>query len=113
MLNKPTSLDPLFQALGDATRRVIVERLTRGPLPVTALARDLPISLPGVMQHLAVLERCGLIRSEKTGRTRTCTLDPGALLAVTRWCDAQRAVWNDRLDALGHSLDDTQPQDAL
>lgn len=106
MLNLLDSPAPLFHALGDPTRLGIIERLSHGPTPVSHLSRDLPISLPGVMQHLAVLENCGLVRSEKTGRVRTCMLNPDALKTVTGWCDMQRTRWEERLDALGRYLDE-------
>ena len=71
----PNYLDEVFHALADPSRRVIVERLSRGPASVSELARPLPMSLPSVVQHLQVLESSGLIRSEKVGRVRTCHLE--------------------------------------
>ena len=78
MLNQSADLDRLFQALADPARRAMVERLARGPAPVSELARPLPMSLPSAMQHLSVLEAAGLVRSEKVGRVRTCAIAPGA-----------------------------------
>ena len=72
MLNQQTSLDLAFQALADPTRRAMVERLSRGPASVSELAKPLDMSLPAVMQHLAMLESSGLVRSQKVGRVRTC-----------------------------------------
>ena len=79
MLNQLTDLDRLFHALADPARRAMVERLALGPAPVSELARPLPMSLPSAMQHLGVLEAAGLVRSKKTGRVRTCSIDPQAL----------------------------------
>src|SRR5258708_22673613 len=79
MLNQSSDLDRLFHALADPARRAIVERLSRGPAPASELARPLPMSLPAAMQHLGVLGAAGLVRSEKIGRGRTCSIEPQAL----------------------------------
>ena len=104
MLNQSTDLDRLFHALADPTRRAMVERLSRGPAPVSELARPLPMSLPAAMQHLGVLEAAGLVRSEKVGRVRTCAVEPQALSQVEQWIDARRSEWEQRLDRLGEYL---------
>src|SRR5215831_18215608 len=98
-------VDRVFQALADPSRRVILERLSRGPASVSELAKPLPMSLPAVVQHLQVLETSGLIRSEKVGRVRTCQIEPMALRPVERWISEQRASWENRLDRLGEYLD--------
>lgn len=100
MLNESPGLDRLFHALADPARRAMVERLSRGPAPVSELARPLPMSLPSAMQHLAVLEAAGLVRSEKIGRVRTCTIEAGALSQAEQWIDARRQEWERRLDRL-------------
>jgi DNA-binding transcriptional ArsR family regulator len=97
-------VDRVFQALADPSRRVIVERLSRGPASVSELARPLPMSLPAVVQHLQVLETSGLVRSEKSGRVRTCQIDPAALRPVEQWISARRSNWERRLDRLGDYL---------
>jgi DNA-binding transcriptional ArsR family regulator len=94
----------MFQALADPARRAIVERLSRGPLSVTALAKPLPMSLPAVMQHLQMLESSGLVRSQKVGRVRTCTLEEAALRKVEQWVASRRATWEQRFDRLGSFL---------
>lgn len=104
MLNQSTDLDRLFQALADPARRAIIERLSRGPAPVSELARPLPMSLPSAMQHLGVLEAAGLVRSEKVGRVRTCAIQPQALGQVEQWINARRIEWDQRLDRLGDYL---------
>jgi DNA-binding transcriptional ArsR family regulator len=104
MLNQSPSLDGLFHALADPARRAMVARLSRGPAPVSELARPLPMSLPSVMQHLAVLEAAGLVRSEKFGRIRTCTIQPAALSLAEQWINARRQEWEGRLDRLGDYL---------
>jgi DNA-binding transcriptional ArsR family regulator len=103
MLNH-SHLDRLFHALADPARRAIVERLSRGPAPVSELARPLPMSLPAAMQHLGVLEAAGLVRSEKVGRVRTCAIEPQALSQAEQWINARRTEWQHRLDRLGEYL---------
>jgi DNA-binding transcriptional ArsR family regulator len=104
MLNHSVPLDLTFAALADPSRRDIVERLTLGPATVTELAAPLTMSLPAVLQHLRVLETSGLIRTEKTGRVRTCRIEPGALQAADRWFTARRTDLATKLDRLGDHL---------
>jgi DNA-binding transcriptional ArsR family regulator len=112
MLNH--SVDAVFAALADPTRRQIVERLGRGPASVSELAAPLPMSLPAVVQHLQVLEASGLVRSEKVGRVRTCRLEVKRLDTVQDWIEARRRTWERRLDRLGDYLatqtDDPEPK---
>ena len=91
-------LDDLFQALADPTRRAVVERLGRGPASTSELARPFAMALPSFTQHLAVLERCGLVASAKAGRVRTYRLSPERLDAAEHWLASQRLVWQQRLD---------------
>ena len=98
------SVDRVFHALADPSRRVIVERLSREPASVSELARPLPMSLPAVVQHLQVLETSGLVRSEKIGRVRICKIEPAALRPVEQWISARRSNWERRLDRLGDYL---------
>ncbi|MBV8088762.1 MAG: helix-turn-helix transcriptional regulator [Alphaproteobacteria bacterium] len=104
MLNRSPDLDLLFHALSDPWRRAMVERLSRGPAPVSELARPLPMSLPAAMQHLAVLTVAGLVHSEKVGRVRTCAIKPEALSQAEHWISARRVEWENRLDRLGDYL---------
>jgi DNA-binding transcriptional ArsR family regulator len=106
MLNQTTALDLMFQALSDPSRRVIVERLSRGPASFSELARPLAMSLPAVFQHLQVLEASGLVRSEKIGRMRICRIEPTALWAAEQWITERRMEWERRLDRLGDYLAD-------
>ena len=101
MPNQRPSLDLLFQALVDPSRRRIVERLIQGPASVKELAQPFAMSLPAVMQHLGVIETCGLVRSEKVGRVRTCHIEPGGLRLAEDWLSGQRTAWENRLDRLG------------
>jgi len=103
-----TALDLAFQALADPTRRVMVERLARGPASVSELAEPLEMTLSAVVQHLAVLEASGLVRSQKVGRVRTCRIEPVALQGAERWIAARRASWESRLDKLGEFLAETE-----
>jgi DNA-binding transcriptional ArsR family regulator len=102
-------LDLAFHALADNNRRAIVVRLTRGAASVSELAAPLGVSLPTLLQHLDVLQRSGLVRSEKVGRVRTCRLEPGPLRTVEHWIADHRAVWEGRLDLLGVVLEDAFP----
>lgn len=110
MVNHGQRLDQIFQALADTTRREMVERLIRGPATVTELAKPFAMSLPAVMQHLRVLEACGLVRTEKIGRTRTCHIEPAALRTAESWLGGQRTAWERRLDRLGDHLSDQPGQ---
>ena len=106
MLNyQSTPLDRAYQALGDTTRRALVERLSHGPATVTQLAQGQPMSLPAVMQHLKVLEESGLVKSEKHGRVRTCRVAPEMLSQAERWIAERRQMWERNLDRLAEFLD--------
>ena len=107
MLKRSGKLDLLFTALGDPVRRAMVERLSEGAVSVSSLARPLAISLSSAMQHLAVLEACGLVKTRKRGRVRICQLDAAALGQVERWL-AQRAIWTDRLIRLERLMGEQQ-----
>ena len=97
-------LTRVFQALTDPTCRAVLERLTRGPAPVSELAQPFRMALPSFVQHLQVLEKCGLVQSKKQGRVRTYTLAPQPLKAAEHWLSVQRAHWERRLDALDDFL---------
>lgn len=104
MLNNSAKLDLLFQALADPGRRGMVERLSRGPASVSELAEPLKMTLSAVVQHLAVLEASGIVRSEKVGRVRTCRIEPEALSLVELWVNERRTNWERKLDRLGEFL---------
>ena len=99
--------DAVFQALGDPTRRALLERLGSGPLTVSHLAAPFPISLAAVVQHVQVLEQCGLVQTEKVGRVRTCSIAPGGLDEAIGWLEARRTPAERRLDRLGSVLEDS------
>lgn len=96
------TLDGVFHALADPTRRAVLRRLTRGPASVGALQTDAAagISAPALSKHLRVLEGAGLLRQERRGRVRLCRLDPGALEEAEAWLDEMRQFWTTRLDEL-------------
>lgn len=97
------SLDLVFGALSDPTRRRIIERLSRRSLTAGEIAGEFSISQPAVSKHLRVLEESGLLMREIVGRVHYCTLSPVAMESASKWLDKQRAYWNaslDRLDAL-------------
>jgi DNA-binding transcriptional ArsR family regulator len=106
--NSSPGLDRVFQALSDPSRRVIVERLSEGPASVSDLAEPLPMSLPGVLQHLRVLEQSGLVRSRKVGRVRTYRIESVALRPAEQWINERRTGWERRLDRLGIYLADEE-----
>lgn len=104
MLHQLEDIDQVLHALADPTRRRIVERLGSGPASVTVLAAPMAMSLPAVVQHLQVLQSCGLVASEKVGRVRTCRLDLDRLNTVQDWITSRRRTWERRLDRLGDVL---------
>jgi DNA-binding transcriptional ArsR family regulator len=108
MLNY-SRVDNVFHALGDATRRTLIERLSRGPATVSELAGPVGITLAAVVQHLHVLERSGLVRTRKVGRIRTCRIEPAGLDVATAWITERRSLWERRLDRLGDMLADEAP----
>ena len=99
-----TNIDRVFHALGDPTRRAMVERISRGPVSVSHLAKPLAITLAAVVQHLQVLEESGLVRSEKIGRVRTCRIEPAGMATAEQWIARCRSTWERRLDRLGEIL---------
>jgi DNA-binding transcriptional ArsR family regulator len=82
----------------------MLDRLSEGPASVSELARPLAMSLPAVIQHLHMLEASGLVRSEKVGRVRTCSIESNALRVAEQWIAQRRASWEERLDRLGAYL---------
>ncbi|MEM7120173.1 MAG: metalloregulator ArsR/SmtB family transcription factor [Pseudomonadota bacterium] len=100
MPNYQADLDTVFHALADPTRRAVLNQLSRGPQAVSQLAEPFDMALPSFLQHLKVLEESGLVRSEKTGRVRTCAMDAKNLSAAEAWIAEQRAIWEGRLDRL-------------
>ena len=96
----PKYLDSVLRALADPTRRAVVEHLGRGPAAVGALAAPFKMALPSFLQHLRVLEDCGLVKSRKKGRVRTYRVAPRPLKTLTHWLDRQRSLWERRLDRL-------------
>src|SRR6185437_5349580 len=104
MLKQEPTLDRVFQALADPTRRGMMERLSRGPASVSELAQPLTMSLSAVVQHLEVLEKSGLVRSRKLGRVRTCRIELVELRTAEQWIARRRSAWERRLDRLGAYL---------
>jgi DNA-binding transcriptional ArsR family regulator len=98
-------LDRTFHALSDASRRAMVERLSRGPASVSELAEPFTMALPAVMKHLAVLEEGGLVRSDKRGRVRTYRIETAALARVEHWVTQRQNSWHERFDRLERMLD--------
>jgi DNA-binding transcriptional ArsR family regulator len=109
MAQYSASLDEVFAALADPTRRTVVGVLGGGPASVGKLAQSASMTLPSFMKHVHTLERCGLIHTTKSGRVRTCTLDRTRLGVVDGWLAEQRAVWEGRADRLEQFV--TNPQE--
>lgn len=105
MIKKRIDINQVFHALGDGTRREIVDRLSRGPVSVSQLAESLGITLTAVGQHLAILEGCGLATTEKVGRVRTCQIASTGLDALEQWVREHRSEWEQRMDLLGKLLE--------
>jgi len=104
MPRRQANIDRVFHALGDATRRAIVERLSQGPISVSHLAQPLNMTLAAVVQHLQILEKSGLVHTEKTGRVRTCRIETSGLTVAEQWINERRATWEKRFDRLGDLL---------
>jgi len=107
MVNSSENLDAVFSALGDPTRRRIVERLARGPLTAGEIAADFSISQPGISKHLRALEAAGLLRREIIGRVHRCSLSPVAMQSASKWIERQRNFWTATLDRLEHVLQES------
>ena len=105
------SADRVFHALGDPTRRAIVEKLSERPLSVSQLAAPLDITLTAVVQHLQVLEESGLVHTEKVGRVRTCRLETIGFSVLEQWIRDRRSTWERRLDRLGELLAESDAPD--
>src|SRR6202011_6379857 len=104
MHKKKPSIDRVFHALGDPTRRAIMEKLSQGPISVSRLAEPLDITLAAVVPHLQVLEESGLVQTEKIGRVRTCRIEPAGLSAAEKWNADRRSMWERGLDRLADLL---------
>src|ERR1700755_2620929 len=101
MRGKKANGSQVFHALGDPTRRAIVEKLSEAPMSVTQLAGPLDITLTAVAQHLQVLEDSGLVHTEKLGRVRPCRIEPAGFSTLQQWLNERRSTWERRLDRLG------------
>lgn len=104
MPNSQPQIDRLFHALGDPSRRRILDLLSRGPTSVTRLAEPLGISITAVAQHLQILEETDLVRTEKIGRVRTCRIEPAGFSRLEKWIKEHRTHWEHSLDRLGEFL---------
>jgi DNA-binding transcriptional ArsR family regulator len=111
MANYASGLDTVFHALGDPTRRAVVQQLVNAPASVKELARSFDMALPSFMKHLAVLEDCGLITSAKVGRVRTCRLQPERLAAAEGWLSQQRILWEAQTDRLAEYVENQMPKE--
>lgn len=108
--NRSIDIARLFHALGDPTRRAILDRLVEGPLSVSRLAEPLGITLTAVMQHLEILAEARLVHTEKLGRVRTCRLEGAGFRALEQWARDHRTAWERKLDRLGQFLAEEDAQ---
>ena len=99
-------LDASFAALSDATRRGVLDQLGRADASITELAEKFHMTLTGMKKHVCVLERAGLVATEKVGRVRTCTIGPGRLETETAWIEAYRQLWSSRFDELDKVIEE-------
>ena len=99
-------IDRVFHALGDPTRRSILEALGQRPQSISRLAEPLGLTLAAVVQHIQLMEDAGLVQSEKVGRVRVCKIDSKGIALATGWLEARRSAWEQRLDRLGDILDE-------
>jgi DNA-binding transcriptional ArsR family regulator len=104
--NPSAKIARVFHALGDPTRRAMLERLSSGPMSVSFLAEPFDMSLAAVVQHLQILQKAGLVKTEKIGRVRTCRVEASGLRAAEEWLSARRPEWDRRLDRLVEFLDE-------
>jgi DNA-binding transcriptional ArsR family regulator len=104
MPTRPQQIDRLFHALGDPTRRAILDRLVSGPMSVSRLAEPLGVTITAVAQHLQILEEAKLVHTEKLGRVRTCRVEPAGFHVLEQWTRDHRTVWERKLDRLGAFL---------
>jgi DNA-binding transcriptional ArsR family regulator len=100
MAQYSSQLDGVFQALADPTRRAVLGRLGTGPASIGELAAPFEMALPSFMKHIRYLENTGLIRTHKTGRVRTCTLERKSFDVIETWLSEQRSIWEGRADRL-------------
>jgi DNA-binding transcriptional ArsR family regulator len=108
MVTSQRRLDRTFGALGDGTRRAILSRLARGDATVGELAEPFRVSRPAISKHLVVLERAGLVRRTREGRTSRCTLDVAVMREAAEWMERYRMFWAGRLDALARYAERTR-----
>ena len=111
MHRRKPDIDRVFHALGDTTRRAILEKVSHGPISVSRLAEPFDMSLAAVVQHLQVLEESGLVQTEKVGRVRTCRIESAGLNAAMQWIGDRRSMWERRLDRLGDLLAEPDESD--
>ena len=104
-------LDASFAALSDATRRGVLERLGRADASITELAEKFHMTLTGMKKHVGVLERAGLVATEKVGRVRTCKLGPSQLSAETAWIEGYRQLWGARFDELDEVIEELKQKE--
>lgn len=110
MLNNSQSLDRIFYALSDPSRRSMIEHLGKKEASVSELAEPLNMSMAAVVQHIQILEESGLISTRKTGRVRTCRIEPRSLETIEGWLTQRRKFWEKNLDNLGEFLERTQKE---
>ena len=107
------SLDASFAALSDGTRRGVLEQLGRSDASITELAEKFRMTLTGMKKHVDVLERCGLVTTEKVGRVRTCKLGTRRLEEAAAWLERYRQLWGSRFDELEKVVEDLKRKENI
>jgi DNA-binding transcriptional ArsR family regulator len=105
--------DASFGALSDATRRGVLEQLGRADASITALAERFHMTLTGMKKHVGVLERAGLVTTQKVGRVRTCKLGPRRLEEEAAWIERHRQLWASRFDELDKVIEEQKQKEML
>jgi DNA-binding transcriptional ArsR family regulator len=108
MVQYQAELDGAFAAIADPTRRSILQRLGQGNATITELAQPFGMSLTGMKKHVRILEDAELVRTEKVGRARRCSLGPRRLDDAQAWIESYRQMLDDRLDRFGELLEETR-----
>lgn len=110
MKKEDVRIERLFHALGDPTRRAILDQLAQGPTSVSRLAEPLGITLTAVVQHLQILEESELVKTEKVGRVRSCRIEPAGFRLLEQWVREHRLSWENKLERLGDLLAEEDEQ---
>lgn len=94
----------VFQAIADPTRRMIIHKLSEGPLNIAQIGKDFGMSRQAIAKHIKILSECGVISISQKGREQVCEAQLGRLNEVTDWVTESRKLWNQRFEKLDKFL---------